>query len=338
VSPPVEPGGQDTYVVKKGDTLWGIARGLLNDPFAWPRIWERNPFITNPNRIFPGDTLGIREPAPLAEAPRPEAPTEPPKEEAKAPSPPRPAEPAFDIPPVPPVPAASEHAIACSPVLVEETAIALAGIGSIVRTDENRQLLAQTDRLFVGVDGPQTPSVGDRLAVIRSGIRVLHPRTRRGLGRVLQTLGVLEVTGVEDRTLRARVIYNCDAINDGDRVAPFVLAPFPADKVPQPTTRQVEGAIVDSPRALVLYGLQHLVFLDVGAGQGIGPGDVFAIYRPSAPAVSRLTGGTHPISPERRGEAVVIRVTERTATAVLTTSAKESIPGDRVVLSRQVQP
>ena len=92
---------EGTYVVKKGDTLWGIAKSLLNDPVLWPQIRERNPFITDPNRIFPGDTLAIpgREPAPqaqvpVAEAPKPEPPKEAPKEEVKAPAPAPPPAPA----------------------------------------------------------------------------------------------------------------------------------------------------------------------------------------------------------------------------------------------------
>jgi hypothetical protein len=180
--------------------------------------------------------------------------------------------------------------------------------------------------------------VGDRLAVIRAGLRVIHPRTRQSLGSALHTLGVLEVTEVRDRTIGGRVIYACDAITVGDRVAPFVLPPFPADKIAQPATRQVEGTIVNAVRPVQLYALQHLVYLDVGVGQGIGPGDVFAIYRPSVPFVNPVTSQEQAISPERRGEVVVIRVTERTATAVVSASGREIQAGDRAVLSRQIQP
>jgi hypothetical protein len=58
----------------------------------------------------------------------------------------------------------------------------------------------------------------------------------------------------------------------------------------------------------------------------------------NSPAPNFLTGRIVAIPPERRGEAVVIRVTSGSATAVLTASAKESQAGDQVVLSRQVQP
>ncbi|WP_350432178.1 LysM domain-containing protein [Shewanella sp. H8] len=52
-------GHPDTYIVKKGDTLWDISGYFLNDPWRWPKLWGNNPLIANPHLIYPGDRLTL---------------------------------------------------------------------------------------------------------------------------------------------------------------------------------------------------------------------------------------------------------------------------------------
>ncbi|HUL29090.1 MAG TPA: LysM peptidoglycan-binding domain-containing protein, partial [Thermodesulfobacteriota bacterium] len=50
---------EGVYTIKKGDTLWDISSKFLKDPFLWPKLWERNPYITNPHWIYPGNQVQL---------------------------------------------------------------------------------------------------------------------------------------------------------------------------------------------------------------------------------------------------------------------------------------
>ena len=45
------------YVVQKGDTLWSIARKHYGKRRYWKKIWNANSAITDPNRIYVGQTI-----------------------------------------------------------------------------------------------------------------------------------------------------------------------------------------------------------------------------------------------------------------------------------------
>lgn len=55
-----------SFVVKKGDTLWGIAATRYKNHWKWKKIWKLNKqSIRNPHRIYPGQVFTLEEPLPM---------------------------------------------------------------------------------------------------------------------------------------------------------------------------------------------------------------------------------------------------------------------------------
>ncbi len=88
-TPPASSAAPTTYVVQRGDTLWGIAQRELGDPLRWSEIYQLNEdrpqpgglTLNDPHWIDPGWTLLLPIPAatptaaPPASSPTPPTPT-----------------------------------------------------------------------------------------------------------------------------------------------------------------------------------------------------------------------------------------------------------------------
>ena len=224
--------------------------------------------------------------------------------------------------------------IACSSLVADLTGPL--GFGSLIQGTDLKLQLSAGDTVDLALDPGAQAAVGDRYMIQRTEGPVRHPVTGQIVGVHIRHLGVVEVTQVQGRAVRGRVLISCGAVVPGDRVARYVLVDFPFDKEAVPTSHRAEGVIVGNPDLLQTLGLLHIVFLDMGASQAIAPGDVFAVYQEGGLVPVPLTGAPGLVAPIRLGEITVLRVTPRTATGIISQNEKEIRVGFRVVLSRKV--
>ena len=43
--PSTYPPSSQTYAIKQGDTLWGLANQFYKNAYLWPQLWEANTWI-----------------------------------------------------------------------------------------------------------------------------------------------------------------------------------------------------------------------------------------------------------------------------------------------------
>ena len=57
--PTAFPDGAEVYRIVAGDTLWDLAERYYGNPYLWPQIWEKNPYVLDAHWIYPGDPLVV---------------------------------------------------------------------------------------------------------------------------------------------------------------------------------------------------------------------------------------------------------------------------------------
>jgi hypothetical protein len=126
---------------------------------------------------------------------------------------------------------------------------------------------------------------GDEFWLVTQEHDVIHPITNKSLGRYYQFRGRAVVLSVQERAATVRVTAACGEVPLGAALKPFEPIPIPlARKTPaalagDPPSGKATGYIVNSKDGLVAIGSDSTVMVDLGADQGVQPGDFLTIFR-----------------------------------------------------------
>jgi len=337
---PVTPSAE-THTVKPGDTLWGIARQYLGDPFLWPEVYRLNTnVVEDPHWIYPGEVLQLRGGAEVSAVPA--APAEAP---AEAPAPAEAAAAAMpDSEAVDSMQVAYEEdasdsgsglfpkagvEISSPPLLneVEQNYIPL-------RRDEfyTAGFLTEGEKMpFGDVLGPITPKdipvTSNRMmaSFINSMVAVSPPkgasyqvgdtlmfdfiqRAIPGYGNIIVPVAMTVVRDVSQPQNVVEVIQQYNPIYRG-------MVTLPADHFTPsghvravPISDGVQGTVIAQRNPSRLTELQGILFIDKGRVNGVARGDIFEVRRePEA-----LRNGPN-VTPQVIARIQIVRVRDKTA-------------------------
>lgn len=306
-----------TYVIKKGDTLWGISERFLKDPFYWPNLWANNPYVSNPHFIYPGQKIKIYdgriEIVPVsAPGEVPAAIAVPPAEAVAVPLP----EPQEFV-------TIKTRGGAEGFVSREE----LDSAGILIDTVDNRILMATGDQVFLKMDDPASATPGAPFSIFRLGREVEHPVTGEPLGYQVVNLGALQVTDIDGAVATANIIVAHEEIQRGDRLRP--LPPTRSEVALKKTDRELSGYLVAAKGDQVLLGQYDAIYVDLGSEDGLEAGNLIYISRPRKATELALEEDIQ-LPDVLLGAAVILETRPQTATALVLKSADALLRGDKV--------
>ncbi|MBX6363486.1 MAG: LysM peptidoglycan-binding domain-containing protein [Gemmatimonadetes bacterium] len=331
------------HEVRRGDTLWDLARQYLGDPFQWPRIYEANRSrIKDPHWIYPNQRLFIPgvgwvqakaapgeaavAAAPVAEADGGRDPSGQPRTRFF----PRPR--AEERVPAPEeLPAVTRREMLATPWLGDTASLQVVGElleGVDPRTGGGRlaQQFEVQDRVYLRYGPAGRPAVGDRLLLVRRGAAV------PGWGFVLEPVGVVAVERTAHDVMTARLVEQFGPVLETVKAIPlpdFADAPLATE----PVRDGPVGRIVQLARPGPLPTPADVVFVDLGRSTGLEPGDELEAYLAERPAAR---SPATQLPEERVARLRVARVEERSASARIVALDEAVVrPGLKVRLVRK---
>jgi len=219
-----EKGAEEMYTIKQGDTLWDISSKFLKDPFLWPKLWQRNPYITNPHWIYPGNPVRL---SPLERVKK--------EELAKEAAPPTPVGPGPEVkreepPPIektPEVIVEVKKRVEERPYFPENrfsgffSNVDHRGIGMILESKEGKSLMAEGDIVYLIFKSSEPILIGNKYTVFRPSEVMRDPITDERLGRRYNITGNLQIIDQFGRFFTAKVTEAFEEIQKGDRIQPY---------------------------------------------------------------------------------------------------------------------
>lgn len=312
----VAPDAPDTYTVRQGDTLWGIAKKFLSDPWRWPDLWQMNRAqIRNPHLIYPGQILVFDRAAGVLRTAKPIGPID------EKLSPQVRHESMQEA--IPSIPLAAIEPFLVRPLVIDQKV--LENSGRIVALEDGRWIAGAGDVAFaVGV-----PEDARLVQLFRPTVPLYARDGKTLIGYEARDLGTALVEPNDDPRLGTvlRLKQTNEEIRAGDALIASqkeMLVNF----VPHAPEEGIDARIIRLYQGSLGAGRLDVVLLDQGEQQGLEPGHVLALWRIRPPVTDEERDTKVFLPEERYGVVFVFRVFERMSYALVMETEKPVQVGD----------
>lgn len=325
--PVMNPNAPDSYVVKRGDTLWGIAKVFLRDPWFWPEIWQVNPQVQNPHLIYPGDTLRLVyiDGKPQIMLQRGDSARVEPRIRSE------PFEGAITT-----IPYQSVAAFMSKPSVLAKEQIKNAPY--VLASRDMHVVAAEGDTLYArGFTAPV--DLGSHYNVVHVGEALRDPddNTILGYDGVFTGAGHITRGGDPATLLMTESAYETEP---GDKLFAGGVE-VPLDFIPSPPKDKINGRIIAVSHGVTVIGQYEVVVINRGARDGLTPGNVLAVYlaggkiadtanRGFLGSMSRITSTKVRLPDERSGTFMVFKTFDNLSYGLIMEATDLIRVGDRV--------
>jgi len=334
-SVPLAPDAPSSYVVQKGDTLWGIASKFLSQPWYWPEVWYLNPEVQNPHRIYPGDTLRLVYDAVTGQ---PQIRVE--RGDTTRLEPQMRSTPLNEA--IQPIPFEIVAAFMSKPSVIAEEDVKR--LPYIVGFDDRVAMGGVGDRFYSRVTGADP---GSRFSVVHLGDKLKDPDDGHFLGYQGVYTGSARMERAAEGTkghdlAKFTITDSAREMLTGDRLVRDRLE-ITNDFVPHAPSETVNGKVIAVVGGTTVIGQYAVVAINRGKKHGLEPGNVLAIWQVGEKVKDRGPGGaaatnqfTEPFRPtvrlpsERSGVLMIFRTYERMSYALVMASEDQMHVGDIV--------
>jgi LysM repeat protein len=333
-----------TYTVRKGDTLWDISAKFLRKPWLWPEIWQANPQVKNPHRIYPGDVLSL-----VYAGGRPQLSNGPQMREGD---------------PVGAIPLSQIEAFLKELTVVND----VQSLPYVIGMEEDRLLTSAGQVIYVkGLQGAQPgQSVqiarpiqdyvrgatysynndlnfrGERISQNRpdywaSGASRNNCKKCGNIGYELMKQGIGEITKLQGDVAVVVLRSEGREVRVGDRVLPANLAPYDNSYFPTAATTIPDYAqVLSIADGLGFAGTRNVIALSVGSADGVKNGTTFSVWRNGSTVPDkvkykdpfRAKKFKTTLPDEFEGHAMVFRTFDNVSYALLMDGIRPVRPGD----------